>query len=65
MIDVKAYRSQMHAHLTQFVACGQDEYAISAADWYEANQPDILDGLGRRIRRDIERGLAEKDGGVK
>lgn len=30
-------------------------YAMDAADWYEALEPWFLDGLGNRIRKEVEK----------
>ena len=37
-------------------------YAMHAADWYEQNEPWFLDGLGARIRKEIEKRRASTSG---
>ena len=45
----------MHGHCLWLLDKAGPEYAMTAADWYEANEPWHLDGLGKRIRADIEK----------
>ena len=48
-------RADMHGHCLWLLDKAGPEYAMTAADWYEANEPWHLDGLGKRIRADIEK----------
>ncbi len=52
MIDRTTYRRTMLAHCLLLAQLGE-ECAMAAADWYEANQPDILDGLGAKVRQKL------------
>ena len=52
MIDRTTYRRTMLAHCLELARLGT-EYAMQAADWYENNEPDLLDGLGARVRREL------------
>lgn len=48
-------RKQIRAHCLRFVhECNDSDSAIHAADWYESNDPQVMAGLGQRVRRDIE-----------
>ena len=52
MIDRTTYRRTMLAHCLELAQLGE-ECAMHAADWYENNEPDLLDGLGARVRREL------------
>jgi hypothetical protein len=43
----------MLAHCLWLLERAGSQYAMWAADWYEANDPDWLDGLGQRLRKEV------------
>jgi hypothetical protein len=47
-------RKEMLAYCLQLLDQADTVYAMSAADFYEKGEPWHLDGLGRRIRKEIE-----------
>lgn len=47
-------RKEVLAHCLLFLE-RDPEYAMYAADWYEKNEPWSLDGLGQRVRREVEK----------
>ena len=52
LTDRTTYRRTMLAHCLALAQLGE-ECAMQAADWYENNEPDLLDGLGERVRREL------------
>jgi hypothetical protein len=48
-------RAEMLAWCLNLLERAGPEYAMHAADRYEANEPWALDGLGRRVRKEVER----------
>lgn len=54
-MDRAARRKEMLAYCLKVLDQSDPIYAMHAADWYEANEPQDLDGLGQRVRREIEK----------
>ena len=50
-----AHRRGMLAHCISLIDRAGEEYATWAAHDYERNSPMLLEGLARRIEREIER----------
>ena len=61
-MDRAARRKEMLAYCLKLLEQSDPNYAMHAADWYEANEPDWLDGLGARIRKEIEKRRASTSG---
>lgn len=54
-MDRAARRKEMLAYCLKLLEQSDPIYALHAADWYEALEPWHLDGLGARVRREIEK----------
>jgi hypothetical protein len=48
-------RAEMLAHCLDLLERAGAEYAMWAADRYEALEPWFLDGLGKRVRKEVEK----------
>lgn len=48
-------RREMHDYCRKLLEQAGPEYAMWAADFYEKLEPWHLDGLGARVRQDIEK----------
>lgn len=55
-----AHRREMLAHCISLIDRAGEEYATWAAKDYERNSPMLLEGLARRIEREIERRKIEQ-----
>lgn len=53
-MEARLRRKAMWTHCLFLLERAGDEYAMTAADWYEANEPWSLYGLGARMRQEVE-----------
>lgn len=51
----KQRRRDMLAYCLKVLDQAGAEYALWAADWYEKNEPEVMVGLGARMRKEVER----------
>lgn len=57
-MDYSAHRREMLRHCLWMLA-SDVEYALDAADRYERESEGVLEGLGAKVRAEIERKRAE------